>query len=237
MISQHPTESEEFEAIVARSFEPTMELPVLPATSTWTDLTVVAQADHGPKPSLIHRPAAALEQARQRRQQSATAKGEARVAYQLGRLPQGWHVMHPVPVGQRADDRVHLVIGPGGVFTLDTKFHPSSKVWSNGEALWVNGRRTHELASSRYAATRASAVLGEAVGFAVRLGRTTRSSSGLVQRATSPGMPSRTPGEPNRPGPRPLSIAEKKEATGPPHPGAAPGPIPRCPVQDGAAGP
>jgi hypothetical protein len=167
MISQHPTESEEFEAIVARSFEPTMELPVLPATSTWTDLTVVAQADHGPKPSLIHRPAAALEQARQRRQQSATAKGEARVAYQLGRLPQGWHVMHPVPVGQRADDRVHLVIGPGGVFTLDTKFHPSSKVWSNGEALWVNGRRTHELASSRYAATRASAVLGEAVGFAV----------------------------------------------------------------------
>lgn len=166
MLSQHPTDSEEFEAIVARSFAPTMELPVLPPAASWTDLTFVAPAD-APRPPLAQRPAAALERARQRRQQSATAKGEARVAYQLGRLPHGWHVLHPVPVGQRADDRVHLVVGPGGVFVLDTKFHPSSKIWSNGEALWVNGRRTHELASSRYAATRASAVLAETVGIPV----------------------------------------------------------------------
>lgn len=160
MRSQHPTDSEEFEAIVARSFAPAT------GVQDWTDLTFVARTTAPPAP-LPRRIVAAARSARTRRHESKLARGEARVAHQLGRLPDGWHVLHPVPVGQRADDRVHLVVGPGGVFTLDTQFHPSSKIWSNGEALWVNGRRTHELASSRFAADRAGEVLTRAVGVPV----------------------------------------------------------------------
>lgn len=167
MLSQYPNDSDEFEAIVADGFAPTMEMPALSATASWTDLEFTARTAE-PSPALTRRPAAALREARARRNRSTVAIGEARTAYQLRRLPHGWHVMHPVHVGLRPDTRAHLVVGPGGVFAVDTEFHPSSKIWSNGEALWVNGRRTHELAHSRYGSTRASALLGQAVGMPVR---------------------------------------------------------------------
>ena len=132
MRSQHPTDSEEFEAIVARSFAPAA------GVQDWTDLTFVARTTAPPAP-LSRRIAAAIRSARTRRHESKLARREARVAHQLGRLPDGWHVLHPVPVGQRADDRVHLVVLARGVRWLDTQFHPRSPV----------GRRCGSTAAAR----------------------------------------------------------------------------------------
>ena len=53
----------------------------------------------------------------------ATAVAEKKVAGVLGRLGPGWRVLHSVPVGPDKPEVSHLVIGPGGVFTL------SSRVW------------------------------------------------------------------------------------------------------------
>lgn len=49
------------------------------------------------------------------------ADGERVTGFWLGRLPEGWFAFHDVPVGERGANIDHLVIGPGGVFTISTK--------------------------------------------------------------------------------------------------------------------
>lgn len=47
------------------------------------------------------------------------ARGEERVAALLDSLPTGWHVFHDFPAGNYHVD--HVVVGPAGVFALETK--------------------------------------------------------------------------------------------------------------------
>jgi len=56
------------------------------------------------------------------------AKGEEKVGKELTKLPDGWHVLHAVQVSDAGTDIDHVVIGPAGVFTLNTKRHPDGKV-------------------------------------------------------------------------------------------------------------
>ena len=51
----------------------------------------------------------------------AAAKGEREVGRRLRKLEPGWLVVHSVPLGEDRSDIDHLVIGPAGVFTLNTK--------------------------------------------------------------------------------------------------------------------
>ena len=52
-------------------------------------------------------------------------KGEEKVGEQLRRLdPTAWKILHSIPVGSNGSDIDHVVIGPGGVFTLNAKHHP-----------------------------------------------------------------------------------------------------------------
>lgn len=87
------------------------------------------------------------------------AKGEEKVGRELAKLPDGWHVLHAVPIGDRSSDIDHVVIGPRGVFTLNTKHHPDGAVCVYQQGLWVNGRSTVYLHSSRHEAERASKLL------------------------------------------------------------------------------
>ena len=57
------------------------------------------------------------------------AVGEHLVADTLSKLPVGWHVFHSIPVGTTDADVDHVVVGPGGVFTISTKHHSGKKVW------------------------------------------------------------------------------------------------------------
>jgi hypothetical protein len=92
------------------------------------------------------------------------ADGEEAVAAQLAKLPPQWRVIHAVPVGDRGSDIDHVVIGPGGVFTVNAKNHPDASVWVGGNTFLVNGTRAPYIRNSRYEATRAARLLTAAAG-------------------------------------------------------------------------
>jgi hypothetical protein len=94
--------------------------------------------------------------------------GEQRVAATLSTLGPEWTVLHSVPVGAGNTDIDHIAIGPAGVFTLNTKYSPDSKVWTAGRGLIVNGEsRAHYLRNSMAELHRATEALSRAAGFAV----------------------------------------------------------------------
>jgi Nuclease-related domain len=92
------------------------------------------------------------------------ALGEIVVAEKLERLGEGWHVINAVPVGAGGSDIDHVVIGPTGVFTLNTKAHANKKVWAAGRALHINGFKQDYIRNSKFEAERASKLLTSAVG-------------------------------------------------------------------------
>jgi hypothetical protein len=96
------------------------------------------------------------------------AGGEETVGGRLEKLVKhGWHVLHAVPVGDRGSDIDHVVIGPGGVFTVNTKTHPEGRVWVGRNSVRVNGHAVPYLRNSRFEAQRAERLLSAAVGFPV----------------------------------------------------------------------
>lgn len=98
------------------------------------------------------------------------AAGEVRVAQSLEELSSRdlrWRSLHAIPVGRRGADIDHLVIGPGGVFTLNAKHHPNARIWVAGDTVMVNGVRHPYIRNSRHEASRASRLLTAACGFPV----------------------------------------------------------------------
>jgi hypothetical protein len=93
--------------------------------------------------------------------------GEVAVAKELARLDSWWRTLHSVPVGIANSDIDHVVIGPGGIFTVNSKNHPDAKISVRGDAFWVNGRHHAYVRNSRYEASRASKLLTQQVGFSV----------------------------------------------------------------------
>jgi hypothetical protein len=94
---------------------------------------------------------------------SQGAHGEQIAGWFLERLPEGWHVFHDVPVGDRRANIDHLVVSPVGVFTLNTK-NVRGKVSVNARSFRVNDYARDYLHKSVHEAERASRLLGAAVG-------------------------------------------------------------------------
>ena len=65
------------------------------------------------------------------------ALAEEKVAIQLNDLPEGYHAFHDIVFNGFNID--HVVIGPGGIFLIETKSH-RGKVDANGDALLLNGK-------------------------------------------------------------------------------------------------
>jgi hypothetical protein len=78
--------------------------------------------------------------------------------------PFGWRTLHAVPVGSKGSDIDHVVIGPGGVFTLNSKHHRRGKIRARGDAVYVGNKRTRYADNSQYEAARAARLLSAAVG-------------------------------------------------------------------------
>ncbi|MGB7980719.1 MAG: nuclease-related domain-containing protein [Candidatus Nanopelagicales bacterium] len=98
------------------------------------------------------------------------ADGEETIGAKLEKLTKhGWYVLHAVPIGDRGSDIDHVLIGPGGVFTLDTKTHPGGSVWVGRYAIKVNGQSTQYLRNSRFEAQRAARLLSTAIGHPVEV--------------------------------------------------------------------
>ena len=93
--------------------------------------------------------------------------GERRVAELLSQLSSEWTVLHSVPVGRGSSDIDHVVIGPAGIFTLNSKYSPGKRVWSSGDRLRVDGYSQKYVRNSMGEAERASDLLSRAVGMTV----------------------------------------------------------------------
>ena len=96
-------------------------------------------------------------------------EGELLVGRRLERLGRASRVLHSVHVGDKDADIDHVVIGPGGVFTLNTKHHPGGRAWVGRWAIMINGHKVPYLRSSRFEAKRAARLLSAACGFSVQV--------------------------------------------------------------------
>ena len=113
-------------------------------------------------------------------------KGEELVANELARLPDGWLVLHSIPVGDNGSDIDHLVIGPAGVFSINTKHHKNASIWVASNVFMVNGQRQPYLRNSRHEAARASRLLSVACAMPVKVrGSHRRSERGTRSRSRS----------------------------------------------------
>ena len=77
------------------------------------------------------------------------------VGKRLVKLGPAWRVLHSIPVGSRGTDIDHLVIGPGGVFSLNTKNHLGQRVWVHTDVVKVNGQSRNYLRVSEHEAQKA----------------------------------------------------------------------------------
>ncbi|GAA4240177.1 hypothetical protein GCM10022254_63910 [Actinomadura meridiana] len=93
------------------------------------------------------------------------AKGERFVGGKLDKWARrkGWHVLHAVPVGRNGADIDHVLIGPFGVVTINTKT-TRCKVWVAEHGMMVGGTKVNYLRNSRFEAKRTRRLLAAACG-------------------------------------------------------------------------
>jgi nuclease-like protein len=91
------------------------------------------------------------------------AHGERWMGWLLHRLPDGWIVFDDIPLGDRGANIDHLAIGPGGVFTINTK-NLRGKIWVAPRTFLVNGVKQSYLPKASAEARRASTCLSKALG-------------------------------------------------------------------------
>jgi hypothetical protein len=95
------------------------------------------------------------------------AEGEEEVAWRLHKLGEGWRVLHSVPIGAGETDIDHVVIGPPGVFSLNSKNHLGKRVTVYERAIYVSGSKQPYLAKSRAEGNRATKLLSAKCNFPV----------------------------------------------------------------------
>lgn len=78
----------------------------------------------------------------------------------------GWYVLHGVPLPSGADID-HVVIGPPGVFTVNTKHHPDASVWVGDKRVTVNRNSYPYIENAEFEARRTAALLARWCGFDV----------------------------------------------------------------------
>ncbi|MET9361308.1 nuclease-related domain-containing protein [Streptomyces sp. NPDC006632] len=95
-------------------------------------------------------------------------EGEQRVGAELNRLARhGWRVLHSIPLADEVDVD-HLLIGPGGVFSINTKHHHKRAVWVGDDSVKVDhGKPAPYARKSRAEAKRVARVLEHYCGFSV----------------------------------------------------------------------
>ncbi len=97
------------------------------------------------------------------------ALGEIEVGEMLKQLGPGWFVRHAVPIGAGTKDVDHLVIGPGGVFAINTKHHADASIWVGDSVLRVNNANTHHLRQAVSDSGDVARRLTTRLGFPVRV--------------------------------------------------------------------
>ncbi|KQV06559.1 hypothetical protein ASC63_03790 [Leifsonia sp. Root112D2] len=89
------------------------------------------------------------------------ATGEIEVGRILAQLPPEWTVFHALPIGTKNTDLDHLVVGPGGVFTINTKYHSGKTVWVGKRTVMINGRKHPYLRAAESEANKVTKLIQE----------------------------------------------------------------------------
>lgn len=91
-------------------------------------------------------------------------RGEQQVGRALDNATRirGWFVLHGITRNARGTDVDHLLIGPGGIFSINAKFHEGKKVWLGEHAIWVGGKAQHHLRDARSEAKKVKQLLDAA---------------------------------------------------------------------------
>ncbi|MDH6236333.1 nuclease-related domain-containing protein [Cryobacterium sp. CG_9.6] len=87
------------------------------------------------------------------------AKGEIEVGRLLAMLPPEWTVFHALPIGTKGSDIDHLVIGPGGIVTINTKNHSGKRIWVGERIVMVSGQKQPYIRNAEYEADRVTSLL------------------------------------------------------------------------------
>ncbi|MBK4347132.1 nuclease-related domain-containing protein [Lacisediminihabitans changchengi] len=95
------------------------------------------------------------------------AIGEIEVGRILSSLGPEWMVRHAVPIGAGTKDVDHLLIGPGGVFALNTKHHRDARIWIGDHVMRVNNADKHHMRDAQRDATDVANRLRAKIGFPV----------------------------------------------------------------------
>jgi hypothetical protein len=80
-----------------------------------------------------------------------------------------WRVLHSVPLGGEATTVDHLLVGPGGVFTLSTHEHRDARVWVSRDEVRINGEPVRYLRPAVLQARRVARLLTAASGRRVKV--------------------------------------------------------------------
>jgi hypothetical protein len=97
------------------------------------------------------------------------ALGEMEVGRMLAELGPEWFVRHSVPIGAGTKDVDHLVIGPAGIFAINTKHHRGASIWVGDHVLRVNNANTHHLPRAMGDAADVARRLALRVGFPINV--------------------------------------------------------------------
>jgi hypothetical protein len=89
------------------------------------------------------------------------AQGEITVGKLLASLPADWTVFHAVPIGKNDTDIDHILVGPGGIFTINTQHHWGKRIWVGARTVTVGGHKRAYLPAAEHEAERVTTVLRE----------------------------------------------------------------------------
>jgi hypothetical protein len=96
--------------------------------------------------------------------------GEWYVGEILNGLPEGWYITHDVTYGARGQNLDHVLVGPPGVFVVNSKYLGNKPVLVEGETFRVVGEQRPYVAQGRREAKRVSDALTRASGGTVAAG-------------------------------------------------------------------
>ncbi|WP_157855144.1 nuclease-related domain-containing protein [Kitasatospora purpeofusca] len=159
-----------------RPASPPTVLPALPPLTTEDDLASnrpgegvrgMIRADESKRKWLVRVAAKLSGDDLTRSELSKGLDGERLVGGLLdGLRAYGWYVLHAVPLPSGADID-HVVIGPPGVFTVNTKHHPDAMVWVGDKRLTVNRNSYPYIEKSSLEGSRTAELLHRWCGLAV----------------------------------------------------------------------
>jgi hypothetical protein len=139
----------------------------LAGQSVIADLLRVHAAES--RPSLFARIWGANPLGREAQSLYRAALGEISVGDALDTLGDEWIVLHAVPVGDGTADIDHVVVGPGGVFIINTTSHPGLPVWASQRTFMVADIRYPFIRNMEYEMGRAERLLTTAAGIPVEV--------------------------------------------------------------------